>query len=177
MKKMKKSWMAVLAAMLLVGTLVGVVWARPNDKPQAADITRKVTLSSSAFIPAQPGENYSTSANYVTCTSGDCNLTAQVFFPCLPSVTVERFIIHVLDNIDPGYAVAELRRARPSNGQYVYGLYFTGSPAGFSNGLKSYASAPINMVVWPSQAAEIALYISSPNIWVYGVTVEYHRNI
>jgi hypothetical protein len=46
-----------------------------------------------------------------------------------------------------------------------------------SVGLQTYESGAINRGVWPSQRAYIWLYMSGPGIYVYGVTVEYHRNI
>ena len=51
------------------------------------------------------------------------------------------------------------------------------SPADASGGFKTYTSSAINKVVWPSQRAFISLTIHGTNVNVYGVTVEYHRNI
>jgi hypothetical protein len=176
MSKLNKSWMAVVAAALLLGTLVGVVWARPHDRPQAQDITRKVTITAGEFIPTTDDWNYSNHGNYVTFVSGSGNFSAPVVFPCLPSVTVERIKLHVDDMNNGALARATLFRTYPTTGAQVE-LGKAASPGGTSAGLKTYGSGAINKTIWPSQRAYIWLYFSGPAINVYGVTVEYHRNI
>ena len=176
MRRANKSWMAVMAAVLLVAMLAGVVWARPNDKPQAQDITRKVTLTGGDFIPAYDYNNWSNGGGYVMCSLGNCSYTAPVVFPCLPSVTVERIKLHVNDPSADEWASATLARAYPSTGADVP-LGNVISPYGISGGLRTYTSPNINQVVWPSQKAFIRLYIGDTGILAYGVTVEYHRNI
>ena len=176
MRRINKSSMAAVAGILLVGTLVGVVWARPQDRPQAQDITRKVTLTGGDFIPADDSDNWYNDGDYVKCESSTCEFTGPVIFPCLPSVTVERIKLHVSDSNNGALARAELYRAYPSTGADVE-LGEAVSPGGTSGGLKTYTSPNINQVVWPSQKAYIDLYISGTGIDVYGVTVEYHRNI
>jgi hypothetical protein len=175
MTKIGKSWMAVVAAALLVGTLVGLVWARPHDRPQAQDITRKVTMTGGEFITARDGQDWQTTGEKVECDSGSCDFFAPVVFPCLPSVTVERIKLHVRDSNGSAQAVAVLYRARPETGADVW-LGKAESPIG-TGGLQPWSSDPINKVVWPSQRAYIWLSIGGPFIEVYGVTVEYHRNI
>jgi hypothetical protein len=175
MTKVKKSWMAVVMGALLLGTLVGVVWARPHDRPQAADITRKVTMTGDEFIVRADGYNWFSNGTYVECSSGACMFFAPVVFPCLPSVTVERVKLHVADSNGTATARAELHRAQPSTAGNVY-LGEAASPPGTA-GFQTFTSPAINKRVWPSQRAHIYLAISGPNIRVYGVTVEYHRNI
>ena len=176
MTKVRKSWMAVVMGALLVGTLVGVVWARPNERPEAQDITRKVTMTAGEFIPTTDNWDYSNNGNFVNCASGSCNFSAPIVFPCLPSVTVERIKLHVRDNNGSARAVATLYRAYPTTGVEVW-LGDAESPTGSSGAIKTYTSDPINKVVWPSQRAYIWLTIGGTSIDVYGVTVEYHRNI
>ena len=176
MKKVKNSWMAVAVCVLLASTVVGVVWAGPSDRPQAQDITRKVTLTGADFIPADEDRDWNTVGNYVECETGSCVFTAPVVFPCLPAVIVERFKLHVSDDDGLGMAVATMFRTNPSNGVNTF-LSVAGSPEGTSGGLRTYTSGEINKMVWPSQKAFIHLSIGTPNIKVYGVTVEYHRNI
>ena len=175
MTMVKKSWMAVVAAALLVGTLVGVVWARPHDRPQAQDITRKVTLTGGDFIPHEEVDNWSNNGDWVRCDIGSCAFTAPVVFPCLPSVTVERIRLHVDDAHGSAFASVGLFRAQPTNRGDVW-LGSASSPPGIV-GFQTYNSQPINKRVWPSQKAYIWLDIGGNNIYVYGVTVEYHRNI
>ena len=97
MGKVKRSWMAMVMGALLLGALVGVVWARPHDRPETQDITRKVTLTGADFIPSDESADWSNSGDYAYCNIGSCIYTAPVVFPCLPSVTVERIKLHVCD--------------------------------------------------------------------------------
>ena len=175
MTRINKSWMAVVAGVLLVATLVGVVWARPSDRTQAQDITRKVTMTGGEFIPTSDDWDYENNGNYVYCASGSCNFSAPVVFPCLPSVTVERIILHVQDNNGSSKAIATLYRSYPPTGAEVW-LGSAESPTGTA-GHQPWSSDPINKVVWPSQRAYIWLSIGGTNIQVSGVVVEYHRNI
>jgi len=173
---MKKAWIAVVLGALLVGTLVGVVWARPNNRPSTAEPTRKITLAGADFIPTQDDWDYADVAQYITCDSGTCNFTAPIDFPTLGAVTVERIKLHVDDDNNPGFAYARLHRLSPSTGAAGdWGM--ASSPIGVSGGLQTFTGADTNRVVWPSQRAFIWLYIGSPDIDVYGVTVEYHRNV
>ena len=176
MRRANRSWMAVVAAGVLLGTLVGVVWARPNDRPQAADITRKVTLAAGDFIPSSDANDWWNSGYTIVCHSDFCSFTAPVVFPCLPSVTVERIKLHVADSNASAIAFAGLDRVYPPTGDHVI-LGSVQSPEGTSAGIQTYTSANINKVVWPSQKAYIVLQLFGPNISVRGVTVEYHRNI
>jgi len=173
MTRVNRSWMAVVAAALLLGTLVGVVWARPNDRPAAATTTRKVTLTGADFIPNNPTVDWWNSGYRIECSTGACLFTAPVVFPTQSSVTVERIRLHVDDLSDPCYAEAQLGRANPSAGT-VSVLGVAQSPTGLTSGLQTYSSPAINKVVWPSQKAHIWLSIGAPAIYVYGVTVEYH---
>ena len=176
MTRASKSWMAVVSAALLLAALVGVVWARPHDRTQGADITRKVTLTGSDFSPHRNTDDWFNTGSVVVCFTGSCELAAPVVFPCLPSVTVERIKLHVYDNNGGQSANATLYRAHPSTGALVP-LGEIESPVGTSSGLQTYTSPAINKVVWPSQQAFIWLEIEGQFIDVYGVTVEYHRNM
>jgi hypothetical protein len=177
MNKLNKSWMAVAAAALLLGTLVGVVWARPHDRPQAQDITRKVSLGASDFIPVHDGTDWWNDGDRIYCQSHDtpCHFLAPVVFPCLPGVTVERIKLHVKDDNDSTLARATLHRLYLHNGRRVW-LGAAESPVG-TGGYQPWSSDPINKPVWPSQRAYIWLSIGGTGIAVGGVTVEYHRNI
>jgi len=176
MKKMDKSWMAVLPAALLLSTLAGVVWARPrSDGSRPAEITRKVALAGADLIPARDGDNWHTDGGYAWCESGTCMFTAPVVFPCLPSVTIECIKLHVNDWNDYDEAELRLNRVKLSKGA-VSELGWVQSPWGTSGGFQTYASDPINKVVWPSQRAYIKLVMGT-DMLVYGVTIEYHRNV
>lgn len=175
MYKLNKSWMAVAAAALLLGTLVGVVWARPHDRPQSQDITRKVNLTGGEFIPADEAQTWHNTGDFIECDAGICSFIAPVVFPCLPSVTVERFTLYVEDNHGTANASASLYRVYlPTKKDIFLGQAL--SPSGTA-GYQPWNSGAINKTVWPSQRAYISLWIGGPDIKVYGVTVEYHRNI
>jgi hypothetical protein len=176
MRKVEKSWMAVVAAVLLLGTLAGVVWARPGGRPQAAEITRKVTLPAGALVSTSKAYDWGNDGAKIWCNSGTCYWAAHVVFPCLPAVTVERVKLHVYDFNTGDRACAEVYRSRPAAGQ-VPKLGGVCSPiTGTTLDPETFASGAINKVVWPSQGA-VAWLVSGSNIWVYGITVEYHRNI
>lgn len=89
---------------------------------------------------------------------------------------VERIKLHVTDDSPSTSAQARLRRAKPSTG-IRKSLRSAASPVPTSGGLQTYISEPINKVVYPSQVAYICLSTTGPDIGVYGVTAEYHRNI
>ena len=163
MRRANKSWMAAVAGILLVGTLVGVVWARPHDRPQAKDITRKVTLAGADFIPRDDADNWWSNGNYVMCQADSCSYHAPVVFPCLPSVTVERVKLHVDDANATAYATASLMRAYPRAGGVIY-LATVASPYQASGFIKTYSSSDINQVVWPSQRAYVSLPTHGPNV-------------
>jgi hypothetical protein len=176
MREVSKGWIAVVTAALLLSALAGAVWARPNDSPQAADITRRVTLTGADFAPNQEGMDWGSDGGHVNCNTVECTFTAPVVFPCLPAVTVERIKLHVYDGNASSTASAGLWRANPSTGGETFWAS-VGSPLGMSGGDQTYTSADINKVVWPSQRAYIWLQINGTDIKVYGITVEYHRNI
>jgi hypothetical protein len=176
MKKMNKSWMAVVMAALPLVTLVSVVWAMPSGRPRAADITRKIALVPADFAPQNDDIDWFSNGQTIHCVSGSCVFEAPVVFPCLPAVTVERIRLHVLDNSTGGWAEASLYKVRPAAGtHWLQGS--ASSPEGTSGGFKTYTSADMNTVVWPAQKAYVSLLINDSSVQVYGVTVEYHRNI
>ena len=78
---MKKASMAIMLAALLVATIVGVVWARPNQSPQAADIIRKITIPAAFFHPYQDGIDYNNRGVWLAVDSSNGRFTAPVVFP------------------------------------------------------------------------------------------------
>jgi hypothetical protein len=91
-------------------------------------------------------------------------------------VTVERIKLHVRDNNGTRAASAMLYRSNPPSGSAIL-LGTVASPPGVVGHLQTYTSDPIDKVVWPSQKAILWITIGGQSISVYGVTVEYHRNI
>jgi hypothetical protein len=174
MRRVGKSWVAVAAAAMLLGVLVGAVWARPHDKPEAAAPTRKVTLQGANFIPSDPSESWSNSGDHAACDAGACTYTAPIVFPCPQSVTVKRFKLHVNDFNGGASVTASLRRTNPATGAVRELGSVTSGNTG--NTIQTFVSNPINQVVWPSQGAYIQLDFGDKYILVYGVTVEYQIN-
>ena len=176
MTKAKKTWIAIVMGVLVVGTLVGVVWARPHGRPQAADITRKVTLPGAFFHPYEDGELWHNEGREIEVPTGSGVFTAPVIFPCLPSVTVERLILYVEDNNGSADACASLYRTRPQNGDEA--LMGTACSNDVTIVVQPFIDGSINPnVVWPSHGVYVKLQIGGPSIYVHAVRVEYHRNI
>jgi len=179
MKRANWSWKTVLLAVVMLSTVVGVVWAGLHEKAQAAGGTQKVTLAGADFIPyddGTDGNDWKNAGDFVACDLGNCAFVAPVVFPCLSSVTVERFKVHLYDGSACGYAYATLHRSKPSKGSSTtlgsqLGTTFEGTTADPT----TLTSGPINKVVWPSQRAYVSVTITGPSIKVYGITVEYHR--
>ncbi len=176
MRRVSKLWIAAVAGALMLGTMVGVVWARPGEKPLAAGATRKVTLAAADFATFSSSSSYYNYGCMVTCNSGSCNFVAPVVFPCLGSVTVDRIKLHVYDENPSWDASAGLYRLAPASAKLVWlgGAVSSGSSSAVP---RTFTSARINKRVTPTQRAYVSLTIlDSTNIDVYGVTIEYHTN-
>jgi len=171
---MKKASMAIMLAALLVATIVGVVWARPNQSPQAADIIRKITIPAAFFHPRYDGIDYSNAGMCLAVDSGSGGFTAPVVFPTLSAVTVKKITLSVTDNNAGSDACIAMYRTSPKN------LTESGMAAvcsAGSGGATSYDDNTIdNAVVWPAHGPYLWLDIYGTNIRVYGVTIEYQRN-
>jgi hypothetical protein len=117
MSESKKRSIAMVMGAMLVGILVGgVIWARPDQRAQAADSTRRVTVPAAFFHPNDEGLDYLNNGNYVEIESGQGIFTAPVVFPCLPSVTVERIILSVRDQNGTGIGNACVSLYRETDG-------------------------------------------------------------
>jgi hypothetical protein len=174
---MNKRWMAVVMGALLVGILVGgVMRARPHQTVQAADITRRLTVPAAFFHPATDDYDFGNNGLALWVYSGDGVFTAPVVFPCLPSVTVERIILSVRDQNGSANACVKLYRSRPNKGNEKE--MASQCSGGSQPGVINYTDDTIDYpVVWPSHGPYLYLTIGGTNIDVYGVRVEYKRNI
>ena len=176
MSKFKKSWMAALVGAILLGTLAGVVWARPRDRPEAQDITRKITVPGAFFRPVEEGMDWYNDGRYIRMDSGDGTFAAPVVFPCLPSVTVERLILYADDTHGTYDACAYLYRTRPHIGDEA--VMGEACSSGTTTGVQPFIDSSISPnVVWPAHGVYIWLRIFGQKINVHAVRVEYHRNI
>jgi hypothetical protein len=173
---MDKRWMAVVMGALLVGILIGgVVWARPNQSAQAADHLRKVTVPAAFFHPANNDDDCQYGEYELYMNSGSGTFTAPVVFPCLPAVTVEKLIFSVDDQATQNACVT-LYRTKPNQGNQKQMANVCSSGSG--PGVVNYTDDTIDYpVVWPSNGPYLMLSIFGPNIDVYGVQIEYRRNV
>jgi hypothetical protein len=176
---MSRHWMAVVMGALLVGVLVGeVVRARPDHSAQAADVTRRVTVPAAFFHPNDEGLDYWNNGNYVEMQSGQGIFTAPVVFPCLSSVTVERIILSVKDQNSGGIANAcvTLYRTKPNKG--IENKMASVCSSGAQPGIINYTDDTVDYPeVWPSHGPYLWLELYGTNIEVYGVRIEYKRNV
>jgi len=174
MRKVNRTWMAAVAAALLLGTLVGAVWARPNDRPQMAVTTRKVTIPAAFFYPAGDAGYYTNNGVWVRTDLGECRFNAPVIFPTLSSVTVKKITLSVTDN-NAGYdACAILWRTSPKNLSEVQMASACSSGSGGTTNCDD--STIDNARVYPAHGPYVRLYIGGTDIAVYGVTIEYQIN-
>jgi len=172
----RKAWTAIALGVLVLTALTGLVWARQDARPQDQDITRKVTIPAGFFIPYEDGLNWHNDGGYIRMDTGSGIFTAPVVFPCLPSVTVESLTLYAKDH-NPTYdAHVRIYRSRPPKGTEVeMGHIFTG---GTTTDVGTFTDGSISPdVVWPSHGVYLWLNVDGPAIYVYGVRIEYHRNI
>jgi hypothetical protein len=170
---MKKGSMAIVLAAPLVATIVGAVWARPNEATEA--VTRKVTIPAASFIPNQDGLDWNNLGKEVYVNSGSGTFTAAVVFPCVEWVTVKKVTLSSDDQNNVQDACATLYRTSPKNFTQVMMAQACSSGSG---GDQNPADTTIdNAQVYPNQGPYISLSIAGPNIYVYGVTIEYKRHI
>jgi hypothetical protein len=178
MRRVNWSWMTMVLAVVVLSALAVAGWTGWHGQARAAAGTKKVTLAGADFIPYDDGvdgNDWHNAGDYVECDAGTCSFVAPVVFPCLSSVTVERFKLHLYDSSGCAYAYATLHRSRPSNASSAtlgsqLGTTFEGTTADPA----TLTSGPINKVVGPTQRAYVSVTITGPGVKVYGVTVEYH---
>jgi hypothetical protein len=172
-REMKKGSMAMVLAALLVATIVGAVWARPNEATEA--VTRKVTIPAASFIPNQDGLSYGNTGQRLWVNSGSAEFIAPVVFPCVEWVTVRKVTLSVTDNNANDDACVFMFRASPKNLSAVMMAQACSSSSG---GAHNYSDATIdNAQVYRNQSAFLILDMWGPSIDVYGVTIEYKRHI
>jgi hypothetical protein len=174
---MNKRWITVVMGAILVGVLVGAVtWARPGRSAQAADHLRRLTVPAAFFHPNLPGVDYANGGDQIWLYSGTGEFLAPVVFPCLPSVTVERVILTVDDQHGSANACVWMYRTKPSRRteKLMASVCSSGSGAGVVDYIDDSIVYP---EVWPSNGPYLWLAIYGTNINVYGVQIEYRRNI
>jgi hypothetical protein len=117
MKRVKKYWMVVLLAGLLMATLVGVAGARPNDRPSGA-LSRRITIPAGHFIPNDETTQWYNDGFYIRSdTDGSSEIfLAPVVFPTGQAVVVESVTFYAYDNNASADVYLELYLTDPTAG-------------------------------------------------------------
>jgi hypothetical protein len=103
----RRSIPIVLAA--LVAVLVG-----PSMATAATEVTERVMIPASAFIPTSDDLDYTSNGFNLFMSSGSGTFTAPLSFPA-QKVRMKRIALYASDN-GPGNVCATLYRAEPSDG-------------------------------------------------------------
>ena len=185
MEKTKKTWIGLLLGGLLLATLAGAVWARPEGRPVADSTAHKldkpkahhggfhytVTIPGAHFHPYEDGLDWFNNGNFIRMDSGTGQFFAAV--PMLPgNRTVESVTMYVKDNNGSDDATAELYRKK-TDGTVVSmaNIASTGS----SGSIRSFSDTSINpSTIWGGHGAYLYLSIGGTNIDVYSVQIKYY---
>jgi hypothetical protein len=134
-----------------------VVSARPNQSPQAADITRKITIPAAFFHPNRDGLNWTNQGVWLAVDSGIGNFTAPVVFPTLSAVTVKKVTLSVTDNNAGSDACVGLYRTGPKTLTEALMAWVCSTGSG---GATNYDDNTIDYgTVWPSHGPYLSLGI------------------
>jgi hypothetical protein len=161
---------------VLMSTLVGVAWARPNGRPVAA-VTRRITIPAGHFIPTTDNWDYLNYGYYVRAVSGNANYSVPVVFPTGQAVVVESVTLYAYDDdLDEGICLA-LKRTDPTAGTEVdmASVCSTGSsttnPRSFTDSSISYNPVKHGKGVY------LFLWIEDfgLSLKAYGVRIQYHH--
>ena len=182
MIRVKKWWIPLLLGALLMATLVGVVWARPNARPLAAATTKRITIPAGWFHPTREGADWTNGGGEITSNKDEESqfFIAPVVFPSAgQTFTVEKMALYAYDqngglgNYD---ACVSLYKTNPGAGSDVKmaGACSTGSsttdPRTFTETTIKYNP------VTTARGAYLWLTIEDDtNLDVYGVRIWYHK--
>ena len=182
MKKVKKSWIAALVGALLMATLVGVVWARPNARPLAAATTKRITIPGGWFHPVADGYDWYNSGKLIYSEKHETiqYFTAPVVFPSGgQKFTVERIALLVHDDNGPAQgnndACVRLKKTNPGGGTEVLMSYVCST--GSATGVRTFTDTVIdNNPVTTARGAYLWLEIEDDTyLFVHGVRIWYHK--
>ena len=185
MKKTKKSWIALLLGGLLLATLAGAVWARPQGRPAAHGTAYKldrpkahhggfhytVTIPAAHFHPMIDGLNWLNNGDYIRMDSGSGWFTAAV--PMLPgNRTVESVTMYVMDNNGAAQASVTLYRTKTDGTRQGMAYIAT---TGSSGSIRSFSDTSISpSTIWGGHGAYLYLVIGATDISVYAVQIKYY---
>ena len=185
MKKTRRPWIALLLGALLLTTLVGAVWARPQSSPATHDTAHKldrpkahhagfhytITIPGAAFHPAWDGLDWQNWGWQIYLSSGEGRFTTVV--PMLPgNRTVESMTMYVKDNNGSVNACVYLDRTKTDGAKA--GMAQTCSVAS-SGSIRSFTDTSISpSTIWGGHGAYLELYIGGTGIDVYAVQIKYY---
>jgi hypothetical protein len=175
--RVKKWWMPLLIGALLMGTLVGVVGARPNARPHEVPASwQKLTVPVQNCIPQEETMNYRHQADYLQCQSGSCLFFCPVTFPTEQAVTVKRLTLFAYDNDGTiGHmASANLYKINPQrkNDVLLASVLTTTSPA---DAQVVRDSSIDNALIRRTQGPFLTVSSQGATVKVYGVRIFYTR--
>jgi hypothetical protein len=176
MRKVKNYWMVMLLGAVLMSTLVGVAWARPNGRPMAA-VTRRITIPAGHFIPTKDDWDYNNQGIYVRHESGDGSFTAPVVFPTGQAVVVESVTLYVYDNDADDDICLDLYRQDPTDASEGSMAYLCSS-GNSTTDPRSFTDSSIGYnPVKHGKGVYLWLTIGDYgiNLKAYGVRIEYHN--
>ena len=170
MKQVKKSWIAALVGALLMATLVGVVWARPNGRPEASPAWKVLTVSAADCIPALDGNDWDNWGRFLRCDSGICYFTCPVPLPP-ETVRVKKFEMYAHDE-GPLNITSRLHRPYPLAGNAL--KMADANSSGSSSGVRTFTDTTIaNNPVRPRHGTYVWLKVPTGSYEVYGFRVCY----
>jgi hypothetical protein len=177
MKNVKKYWMVVVQAGLLIATLVGVAGARPNDRPMAA-ISRRITIPGAHFIPHDDDDLYYNGGYLIRSeTDGSSEyFYAPVVFPTGQAVVVESVTFYALDNNASYDMCVELHRTDPTAGTGVIMAEVWSSGDSVTDPRSFTDSTVSNNPVKHGKGVFLWLEIEDDtHLNLYGVRIQYHH--
>jgi hypothetical protein len=178
MKKVKKYWMVVLLAGLLVATLVGVAGARPNQSGQAGALSRRITIPAGHFIPADDDELYSNEGGYIQ-SGGDASLQefyAPVVFPTGQAVVVESVTLYAYDNNAFADLCLSLHRTDVTGGM-ISGQMSDVCSTGLSTSTRHFTDSSIiyNPVKHGNGVYLLLQFQDDTSMWFTAARIQYHH--
>ena len=167
----KKLWIAVLLAMLLVASLAGEAGARERTAVSAWEY---VTVPAAWFHPTEDGTDWSNAGHRIYVNSGTGSFIAPVMFPGSRPVIVKKVILYAYDNNAGANVPVTLYKTNPYAGTDVDIAYAQSAlnssvnPRVFSDVTITYAK------IQRTQGAHLWLDINgSTDLAVYGVKIVY----
>jgi len=170
MKKVKKSRIAVLVGALLMATVVGVVWARPDGRPRAAAWVNH-TVSAYHCIPLRDTVDWKYDPEGLRCDSGWCEFYCPIRPPHEGSVRIQRLIMYAYDNAG-GQVCIMLREHQTTTGNSVVRLD-TRCTTNSANDPETYMYDHDNFTVSRKEDVYVQVGIADTGQRVYGFKVRY----